>query len=134
MKISNEQIIQSAKRQRQSVFENMNVEPWQGRSGNRKFAGAVGIAASLVGFLAGYAFHAYMPQSQPDESPVAQVIQVQHDTITQVKTVRDTVWQTRVVTKYEQPMMAEQDDTSPEQKACSMLCDEIPYELLAAGR
>lgn len=134
MKISNEQIIASAKRQRQSVLDNMSVEPWQGRSGNRKFAGAVGVAASLVGFLAGYALHANMPQPRLDESPVAQVIHVQHDTITQVQTVRDTVYQTRVVTKYEKPILAEQDDTPSEQKACSMLCDEIPYELLAAGR
>lgn len=134
MKISNEQIIESAKRQRQSVLDNMSVEPWQGRSGNRKFAGAVGVAASLVGFLAGYALHANMPQPRLDESPVAQVIHVQHDTITQVQTVRDTIYQTRVVTKYEKPILAEQDDTPPEQKACSMLCDEIPYELLAAGR
>ena len=65
-----------------------------------------------------------------------------HDTIMQVQTVRDTIYETRVVTKYE-PMLAkaeasptfeEEDDTSSEQKACSMLCDDIPYELLAAGR
>ena len=32
-------------------------------------------------------------------------------------------------------MLAEADDDTPaEQKACSMLCDEIPYELLASGR
>lgn len=142
MKISNEQIIASAKRQRQSVLDNMSVEPWQGHSGNRKFAGAVGVAASLVGFLAGYALHANMPQPRLDESPVAQVIQVQHDTITQVQTVRDTIYETRVVTKYEpmltkaeaSPTFEEEDDTSSEQKACSMLCDDIPYELLAAGR
>lgn len=134
MKISNEQIIQSAKRQRQSVFENMNVEPWQGRSGNRKFAGAVGIAASLVGFLVGYALHANIPQ-QPIAPLEVQVVQVQHDTIMQVQTVHDTVYQTRVVTKYEKPLLAEEENsTPPEQDACSMLCDDIPYELLAAGR
>ena len=83
-----------------------------------------------------------MPQSQPAENPVAQVVEVQHDTIMQVQTVRDTIYETRVVTKYE-PMLAkaeasptfeEEDGTSSEQKACSMLCDDIPYELLAAGR
>ncbi len=65
-----------------------------------------------------------------------------HDTIMQVQTVRDTIYETRVVTKYE-PMLAKAEasptleaeaDTPPEQKACSMLCDDIPYELLAAGR
>ena len=100
------------------------------------------IAASLVSFFAGYALHGGMPQSQPAENPVAQVVEVQHDTIMQVQTVRDTIYETRVVTKYE-PMLAkaeasptfeEEDDTSSEQKACSMLCDDIPYELLAAGR
>ena len=83
-----------------------------------------------------------MPQPQPAENPVAQVVEVQHDTIMQVQTVRDTIYETRVVTKYE-PMLAkaeasptfeEEDDTSSELKACSMLCDDIPYELLAAGR
>ena len=71
---------------------------------------------------------------------MAQVVEVQHDTIMQVQTVRDTIYQTRIVTKYE-PMLAaspepnqEEYDTPPEQKACSMLCDDIPYELLAAGR
>jgi hypothetical protein len=84
-----------------------------------------------------------MPQSQPAEKHLAQVVEVQHDTIMQVQTVRDTIYQTRVVTKFE-PILAkaeaspspeqEEDDTSSEQKACSMLCDDIPYELLAAGR
>ena len=45
------------------------------------------------------------------------------------------LYQTRIVTKYEKPMLAEEDDETPsEQNACSMLCDDIPYELLAAGR
>ncbi len=99
-------------------------------------------AASLISFFVGYALHGGIPQPQPAENPVAQVVEVQHDTIMQVQTVRDTIYETRVVTKYE-PMLAkaeasptfeEEDDTSSEQKACSMLCDDIPYELLAAGR
>ena len=82
-----------------------------------------------------------MPEQAPQ--PVAQVVEVRHDTIMQVQTVRDTIYQTRVVTKYE-PILAkaeaspspeqEQAGTPPEQKACSMLCDDIPYELLAQGR
>ena len=62
-------------------------------------------AASLISFFAGYALHGGMPQSQPAENPVAQVVEVQHDTIMQVQTVRDTIYETRVVTKYE-PMLA----------------------------
>ena len=140
MKISNEQIIASARRQRQKVERNMTIPPFK-KTNPSLWGGWVGaIAASLVSFFAGYALHAYRPQSQPVGNPVAQVVEVQHDTIMQVQTVRDTIYQTRIVTKYE-PMLAaspepnqEEDNTPPEQKACSMLCDDIPYELLALGR
>ena len=142
MKISNEQIIASARRQRQKVESKMSISPFK-RTSPSLWGGWVGaIAASLISFFAGYALHGGMPQSQPTENPVAQVVEVQHDTIMQVQTVRDTIYETRVVTKYE-PMLAkaeasptfeEEDDTSSEQKACSMLCDDIPYELLAVGR
>ena len=145
MKINNEQIIASARRQRQKVESQMRVEPWQGRQMvNSKWLNgkSIAVAASLISFFAGYALHGGMPQSQPTENPVAQVVEVQHDTIMQVQTVRDTIYETRVVTKYEpmlakaeaSPTLEEEDDVSSEQKACSMLCDDIPYELLAAGR
>ena len=133
MEISNEQIMESARRQRQQVESHMSVEPWQTHRRSSGLVAAMGIAASLVSFFAGYAFHAN--KSQPSASLEAQVVQVQHDTIMQVQTVRDTIYQTRIVTKYEKPLLAESDDeTQPEQEACSMLCDDIPYELLAAGR
>ena len=135
MRITNEDIIQSAKRQRQSVENRMSAEPWQSpRRNNGLVAAAVGIAASLVGFLAGFSLHAKMPIDNGQQAADNSLV-IQHDTIMQVQTVRDTVYQTRIVTKYEKPMLAEvDDDTSAEQKACSMLCDEIPYELLASGR
>ena len=143
MKISNEQIIASARRQRQKVESKMTIPPFK-RASPSLWRGWVGaIAASLVSFFAGYALHGGMPQSQPAENPVAQVVEVRHDTIMQVQTVHDTIYETRVVTKYE-PMLAkaeaspspeqEEADTPSEQKACSMLCDDIPYELLAQGR
>ena len=141
MKITNEQIIASARRQRQKVESKMTIPPFK-RTSPSHWGGWVGaIAASLVSFFAGYALHANMPEQAPQ--PVAQVVEVRHDTIMQVQTVRDTIYQTRVVTKYE-PILAkaeaspspeqEEADTPPEQKACSMLCDNIPYELLAQGR
>ena len=150
MKITNEQIIASARRQRQkgeSKMKDLSQPSLKGKEfspfkGELERVWWVGAAASLVSFFAGYALHGGMPKSQPTENPVAQVVEVQHDTIMQVQTVRDTIYETRVVTKYE-PMLAkeeasptpeEEDDTSSEQKACSMLCDDIPYELLAAGR
>ena len=142
MKISNEQIIASARRQRQKVESKMTIPPFK-RTSPSLWGGWVGaVAASLISFFAGYALHANMPQSQPAEKHLAQVVEVQHDTIMQVQTVRDTIYETRVVTKYE-PMLAKaeasptleaEDDTLSEQKACSMLCDDIPYELLAAGK
>lgn len=140
MKISNEQIIQSARRQRQAVDNQMSVDPWQPRRRqSRTFAAIIAIAASLVGFIAGYGIRG--KASQPEAQPLAQSIVVQHDTIRQVATVRDTIYQTRIVTRYTQPVIAQQtadaqqsspdQQPSPEQMACSMLCDDIPYELLA---
>ena len=140
MKISNEQIIQSARRQRQAIDNQMSVAPWQPRRRqSRSIAAVIAIAASLVSFIAGYGIRGKV--SQPEAQPLAQSIVVQHDTIMRVETVRDTVYQTRIVTRYAQPVIAQQTaDTqqsspdqqpSPEQMACSMLCDDIPYALLA---
>ena len=140
MKISNEQIIRSARRQRQAVDSQMSVDPWQPRRRqSRTIAAIIAIAASLVSFIAGYGIRG--KASQPEAQPLAQSIVVQHDTIMQVETVRDTIYQTRVVTRYEKPLMAQQttdsQPSSPDQQlsaeemACSMLCDDIPYELLA---
>ena len=146
MRISDEDIIQSAKRQRQSVESRMKTpsnSPFMGRTKSLPLWGGLlgGIAASLIGFLAGFSLHANMAidnGQQPtanSQQPIANSLEIRHDTIMQVQIVRDTVYQTRIVTKYEKPMLAEADDDTPaEQKACSMLCDEIPYELLASGR
>ena len=140
MKISNEQIIQSARRQRQAVDSQMSVDPWQPRRRqSRTIAAIIAIAASLVSFIVGYGIRG--KASQPEAQPLAQSIVVQHDTIMRVETVRDTIYQTRVVTRYEKPLIAQQttdsQPSSPDQQlsaeemACSMLCDDIPYELLA---
>ena len=138
MKISNEQIIQSARRQRQAINDRMNVEPWShSRRSGRGLAAVIGIAASLVSFIAGYGLHS-ANTPQPDGLHIAQVIKIEHDTIMQIETIRDTVYQTRTVTKYMKPLMAQSAEpedqttnTPSEQLACSMLCDDIPYELLA---
>ena len=144
MRISNEDIIQSAKRQRQLVDSRMSIEKWQApRRRSRGLVAAMGIAASLISFFAGFALHANMPianmpiadmSTANSQQLTANSLKIQHDTIMQVQTVRDTIYQTRIVTKYEKPMLAESESTPPEQKACSMLCDDIPYELLATGR
>jgi hypothetical protein len=137
MKISNEDIIQSARRGRQKVDGQMHVEPWQGRQMvNSKWLNgkSIAVAASLIGFLAGFSLHANMAIDNGQQTADNSLV-IQHDTIMQVQIVRDTVYQTRIVTKYEKPMLAKADDDTPaEQNACSMLCDEIPYELLASGR
>ena len=140
MKISNEQIIQSARRQRQAVNSQMSVAPWQPRPRQgRTIAAIIAIAASLVSFIVGYGIRG--KASQPEAQPLAQSIVVQHDTVMRVETVRDTIYQTRVVTRSAQPLIAQQtadaqpsssdQQLSAEQMACSMLCDDIPYELLA---
>ncbi len=140
MKISNDQIIQSARRQRQAVDNQMSIAPWQPRRRqSRTIAAIIAVAASLVSFIVGYGIRG--KASQPEAQPLAQSIVVQHDTIRQVATVRDTIYQTRIVTRYTQPVIAQQtadaqqsspdQQPSPEQMACSMLCDDIPYELLA---
>jgi hypothetical protein len=138
--ITNEQIIQSARRQRQAVENRMDVEPWRSQRPQRRgIAAAIAIAASLISFIAGYGLHSKI--AQPDAQPLAQNIQVMHDTVMQIKTVRDTVYQMRVVTKHDKPLMAQQttevqpsspvEELPEEQMACSMLCDDIPYALLA---
>lgn len=138
--ITNDQIIQSARRQRQAVESQMSVDPWQPRRRqSRTIAAIIAVAASLVSFVAGYGIRG--KASQPETQPLAQSIVVQHDTIMRVETVRDTIYQTRVITRYEKPLMAQQatdsQPSSPDQQlsseemACSMLCDDIPYELLA---
>ena len=138
--ITNDQSIQSARRQRQAVDSQMSVAPWQPRRHqSRTIAAIIAIAASLVSFIAGYGIRGKV--SQPEAQPLAQSIVVQHDTIMRVETVRDTIYQTRIITRYEKPLMAQQttdsQPSSPDQQlsseemACSMLCDDIPYELLA---
>ena len=152
-KITDEQIIQSARRQRKAIDQRMDVEPWHHRRQGRGFAAAITIAASLISFIAGYGIHSKM--SQPITQPMAQVVQVQHDTIMMTETIRDTVYQTRIVTKHAKPLRVQSAPTSrqrmlasneaeksptssparqssDEQMACSMLCDDIPYALLAA--
>ena len=138
--ITNDQIIQSARRQRQAVDSQMSVAPWQPRRRqSRTIAAIIAIAASLVSFIAGYGIRGKV--SQPEAQPLAQSIVVQHDTIMRVETVHDTIYQTCVVTRYEKPLIAQQtaepqpstpdQQLSAEEMACSMLCDDIPYELLA---
>lgn len=152
--ITNEQIIQSARRQRQAVNSRMEIEPWKPRHLRRHgVAAIITIAASLVSFMAGYGIHSKM--TQPTTQPLAQVVQVQHDTIMKTETIRDTVYQTRIVTKHAKPLRVQSaltsnkrtlasnetqksptpspaHQSSAEQMACSMLCDDIPYALLAA--
>ena len=140
MQISNEDIIQSARRQRQAINSRMDVDSWSPRPRKtRSLAAVMAIAASLVSFIAGYGLHAAHAPQPHDAQPLAQAIEVQHDTVVQTNTVHDTIYQTRTVTKYMKPMepLVAQSPTQPtesstaEMMACSMLCDDIPYDLLA---
>ena len=94
MRITNEQIIQSARRQRETVNNRMDVAPWSRHQRPRRgLAAAIAIAASFISFIAGYGVRANISQS--DIQPMAQSILVQHDTIVHTETVRDTVYQMR---------------------------------------
>ena len=74
MKITNEDIIQSAKRQRQSVESKMKTPSnfSMGRTKSLPLWGGLlgGIAASLIGFLAGFSLHANMPTADNLEARV----------------------------------------------------------------
>lgn len=105
-------------------------------------------AACLVGFLAGFGvneeFRHPSGGAETLKSPVVQNI-VHLDTILVRETIRDTVYQTRVVVREipsknvvaqasPKPSTATDDQPDkPEGVGCSMLCDNIAYELLAGN-
>ncbi len=141
MRITNEQIIQSARRQREAVDNGIDVSPWNRPKPHRRgIAAALAVAASTISFIAGYGLKANLPNGvQPQPQPaLTQAIQIQHDTIYQTETIRDTVYQTRIVRKKEPALASTEEKQVPvptedvAQEACSMLCDNIPYNLLAA--
>lgn len=105
-------------------------------------------AACLAGFLAGFGVNEGMTHSsgvaETTAPPIAQNI-VQLDTILIHETIRDTVYQTRVVVREipSKNVVAQASPTpstateelpdKPEGVGCSMLCDDIAYELLAGN-
>lgn len=153
MNITNEQIIQSARRKRQSVDKHIGVESWHPhRVHGHGLATIIAIAASFISFIAGYGLRANLYQH--DAFPIAQKIQIKHDTIMQMSTIRDTIYKTRIVTRFAPPQITQstsqhkqmtlassepQEFSTPtsthivstEPSACSLLCDNIPYELVA---
>ena len=111
-------------------------------------------AACFAGFLAGYGVNEGITRSsglaETAESPVVQTI-VQADTVLLREEIRDTVYLTRIVvrevaskgmvaqSKSSQSSQSSQSEVSddwsdkPAGVGCSMLCDDIPYELLAGN-
>ena len=105
-------------------------------------------AACLAGFLAGFGVNEGMTRSsgmaETTAPPVVQNI-VHLDTILVRETIRDTVYQTRVVVREipSKNVVAQASPTpstateelpdKPEGVGCSMLCDDIAYELLAGN-
>ncbi|MBQ8047826.1 MAG: hypothetical protein IJ196_07880 [Prevotella sp.] len=113
-------------------------------------AGKMGLflaAASLIGFLFGIGMR---PSAPSVESALANATAVEHtDTVIRYETIRDTIYQTQYVTvapasaKELGTLTARNDVASPtgeqtgddgdaESYGCSVVCDEIPYDLLAA--
>ena len=105
-------------------------------------------AACLAGFLAGFGVNEGMTRSSGmAETAVPPVVQsiVQADTVLLREEIRDTVYLTRIVVREipSKNMVAQASPTpstetealpdKPEGVGCSMLCDDIPYELLAGN-
>ena len=67
MRITNEQIIQSARRQRETVNNRMDVAPWSRHQRPRRgFAAVIAIAASFISFIAGYGVRVVISSSCAD--------------------------------------------------------------------
>ena len=67
MRITNEQIIQSARRQRETVNNRMDVAPWsRPQRPRRGFAAVIAIAASFISFIAGYGVRVVISSSFAD--------------------------------------------------------------------
>ncbi|MBR1468899.1 MAG: hypothetical protein IJ605_02135 [Prevotella sp.] len=124
-------------------FRTAKVEPLRPMAWKRWAA-----AACLTGFLAGFGVSEGVTRlsgaAETTAPPVVQNI-VQLDTVFMHETIRDTVYQTRVVVREipSKAMVAQASPTSsaateelpdkPEGVGCSMLCDDIAYELLAGN-
>ena len=105
-------------------------------------------AACFAGFLAGFGVNEGMTRSSGvAETAVPPVVQsiVQADTVLLREEIRDTVYLTRIVVREipSKNMVAQASPTpstetealpdKPEGVGCSMLCDDIAYELLAGN-
>ncbi len=108
--ITNEQIIQSARRQRQSVNSRMEVEPWKPRHHHGR-----GIAA-IITIATVYQTRIVTQHAKPKR--------VQPTPTTRQRMLASKEAQ-------ESPTPSPTRQSSAEQMACSMLCDDIPYALLA---
>ena len=161
--ISNDDIFNAARQLRNEDNEALSMPAEMPTAKGSEMAGAVGsetakvqtlhskhrwwaAAACLTGFLAGFGVNEGITRSSgvAETPPVVQNI-VQLDTILLHETIRDTVFQTRIVVREipSKSMVAQASPTSstateelpdkPEGVGCSMLCDDIPYELLAGN-
>ena len=136
MKITDELIIQSVRRKRQAQNSNMNVRPWHTPKNGLILRRLMLPAACIIGFVMGYGLR---PMSESNTATLPQQTLIQRDTVMLTQTVRDTIYQTRIVTR-QVPVQhlavntsAEEENTatSDETKSCSMLCDDIRYDMLA---
>jgi len=72
--------------------------------------------------------------SKQESQPLAQVVQVQHDTIMQVETIRETIYQTRIVTKHMRPKRVQPTPTTRQRMLASNEVGKSPASSPALNR
>jgi len=155
MKISNEDIISAAKTLR-TRQENQLRTPENPLKAKRSRTGWIAAAACAAGFIAGFGIHPSAAPSTDGDVQRAQLdslrqeVLLARNTEPQVvrETVHDTIFTTKVVTREivrEVPVVAKNEQTTDnysnnsinerERSAtvgCSMMCDNISYDLIAS--
>lgn len=155
MNISNEDIISAAKtlRTRQENGLNTPENPLKTKQGK---TGWIAAAACAAGFILGFGAHPLSAPSSNGDAQLAQLDSLQQEVLMaksaepQVikEVVHDTIFTTKVVTREilrEVPVMAKKEQAEENQidnninergqlatVGCSMMCDNISYDLIAS--
>ena len=139
MKISNEDIALAAKTLRARQDKGL-VTPQNPLKTRRSKTPWIVAAACAAGFVLGIGVSPLLSPTASDtrlaQTTAVQVEEprttnVEPQVITQV--VHDTIYETRIVRVPTQQVMTAQAEPAPESPGCSMLCDDIPYDLLAGN-
>ena len=151
MKLTDSDIITAARNLRNEQNERLHVAPNPMKRNSRKptpLWWAATAAALVLGFVIGKTHPLTPPveggeSSGLQESVIAQSLpsptgregEPEPAIIREVihEVVHDTIYQTRIVRVPVQQVMTAQAKPEPETPGCSMLCDDIPYDLLTGN-